>query len=275
MSQQQVETQAVQTPYSVMARYYDTVYADTAPKDTPFYLELAQGLPEPVLELGCGTGRIALALARAGLQVVGLDLSEAMLGVFRSKLALEPAEVRERAELVQGSMADFELERKFGLILVPFRAFQHLLTVADQRACLQCVARHLAPSGRYVHNLFDPRLDSIVQSTQTGPRWILDHECADQASGRVLRRYYMQVPEPAAETLRLWFKHEEYDSGGTLLCTSVDKADMRWQYRQEAQYLLELCGLEVEAAYGGFDKSPLDERFREQIYVCRLRETQT
>jgi SAM-dependent methyltransferase len=274
MSQQQVDTQAIQASYGVMARYYDTIYADTAPKDTPFYLELAHSLPGPVLELGCGTGRVALALARAGLQVVGLDLSEAMLQVFRSKLALEPAEVRERVELVHGSMADFNLGRKFGLILVPFRAFQHLMTVEDQRACLLSVAQHLLPAGRFVHNLFDPRLESIVQSTQTGPRWILDHECVDQASGRVLRRYYMQIPEPAAKTLRLWFKHEEYDSSGLLLSTTVDKADMRWQYRLEAQYLLELCGLEVAAAYGGFDKSALDERFREQIYVCRLREPQ-
>lgn len=274
MSQQHADTQAVQASYGVMARYYDTIYAGTAPNDTPFYLDLAQSLPGPVLELGCGTGRVTLALARAGLQVVGLDLSEAMLGVFRSKLALEPVEVRERVELVQGGMAGFELDRKFGLILVPFRAFQHLLTVAEQRACLQRVARHLQPEGRYVHNLFDPRLESIVQNQQTGPRWILDHECVDPASGRVLRRYYMQIPELAAETLRLWFKHEEYDSCGLLLSTAVDKADMRWQYRQEAQYLLELCGLEIEAAYGGFDKSALDERFREQIYVCRLREPQ-
>jgi hypothetical protein len=82
----------------------------------------------------------------------------------------------------------------------------------------------------------------------------------------------MVKPDPAAQIQRLWFKHEEYGSDGTLLSTAVEQADMRWQYRHEAAYLLELCGLEVEAAYGGFDKSPLDERCREQIYVCRLRE---
>jgi SAM-dependent methyltransferase len=275
MSKQQEVTQATQESYGVMSRYYDTVYANSAPKDTPFYLELAQSLPGPVLELGCGTGRVALALARAGLQVVGLDLSQAMLGVFRQKLALEPADVRERVELVHGSMAGFELDRKFGLILVPFRAFMSLLEVEEQRSCLQCVARHLQPEGRYVHNLFDPKLEAIVHNKQAGPHWLLDHEGVDQASGRVLRRYYMQIPEPATEILRLWFKFEEYDAEGVLERTVVEKIDLRYQYRLEAQFLLELCGLNVEAAYGGFDKSPLDERFREQIYVCRLREPRT
>lgn len=255
--------------YGISAKYYDAVYgADFGFTDVPFYLELAQASPGPVLELGCGTGRVALVLARAGFQVVGLEKSPAMLEVFTAKLAQEPPEVSQRIVLAEGDMASFDLGRRFGLILTPFRAFMHLLSTEDQRSCLECVVRHLLPAGRFVLDLFDPNLEYIVQRRQAGPCWLLDHESL-LANGNILRRCHLVQPEPALQQHRLLFKYEEYSCGGELLSTGVDRADMRWQYRHEAQYLLELCGLRVAAAYGGYDKSPLGAGSREQIYVCR------
>lgn len=255
--------------YGVSARYYDAIYADEWQRDGAFYLELAAGLPGPVLELGCGTGRILLPLARAGHKVAGLDSSRAMLSQLRAKLAAEPREVRERVELFEGDMAELSLPGRFGLITTPFRAFMHVLEPEAQRRCLRAIADRLAPEGRFVYNAFLPNLDYIVLAKQVGRAWQMDHECVDQATGRVLRRYYQLQPDPFRQVHELWFRYEEYDRFGKFLGAEVERMELRWQYRLEAEYLLELCGLQVEAAYGDYDKSPLQSGARELIYVCK------
>ena len=123
--------------------------------DLAFYLRQARRTGSPILELGCGTGRISLPLAQAGFDVIGLDQSPSMLLVAREKAKRSPRPVR----FVRGNMARFQLRRRFRLVLIPYRAFQHLLTPTDQRRCLRCVHRHLAREGRLVVHLFDPRLE--------------------------------------------------------------------------------------------------------------------
>jgi ubiquinone/menaquinone biosynthesis C-methylase UbiE len=128
-----------------------------AMNDTPFYLALAReaaarGLA--VLELACGTGRVTLPIAREGIEVVGLDSAPAMLDVARRKAAAEDLDVT----WIEADMRDFDLGRRFGLIIIPYRSFLHLLTDADQAACLAAVYRHLIPGGRFALNFFAPPL---------------------------------------------------------------------------------------------------------------------
>ncbi len=140
----------------------------------------------------------------------------------------------------------------------------HLLSGEEQRACLECVARHLKPEGRFVHDLFDPNLEYIVQRVQAGPGWMLDHESVDLANGRHPAALPPGETRAGGADLRqLWFKYEEYDEQGQLQCTVWTAPTCAGSTARRRQYLLELCGLRVEAAYGGFDKSPLDERCRE------------
>ena len=123
--------------------------------DTPFYLALAQhaaARDHAVLDLACGTGRITLPLARAGIDVTGLDNAPAMLDVARRKAAAEGLELT----WVEADMRNFELDRLFGLIVMPYRSFLHLLTAEDQASCLTAVHRHLVPGGRFALNLFTP-----------------------------------------------------------------------------------------------------------------------
>ena len=132
-----------QAGYEFIADLYDHVVPYRERPDVPFFIDEAKDSGGPVLELGCGTGRILIPTARAGIEIVGLDLSQPMIEVCRARLREEAADVQSRVQLVEGDMRRFDLSRTFKLITTPFRSFQHLITVEDQRACLASVHRHL------------------------------------------------------------------------------------------------------------------------------------
>src|SRR5450631_181250 len=143
----------------VMARTYDPVYGVVRDPsgDVAFYVEQARESGGPVLELGCGTGRILIPTAQCGLSCVGLDASSEMLAVLRDK---NPPK---NVELVNGRMETFDLgDRRFQLVTAPFRAMQHLLDVEAQLETLENVRRHLASGGAFVFDVFDPKLDRMA-----------------------------------------------------------------------------------------------------------------
>jgi SAM-dependent methyltransferase len=142
---------------------YDHVIPYATRPDVGFYVGLAKESDGPVLELGCGTGRILIPTARSGIEIVGLDASASMLDACRRRLATEPPELRGRVGLYHGEMRDFELARRFRLVTIPFRPFQHLLTVADQLACLAAIRRHLATDGRLVFDVFNPSIHNLAK----------------------------------------------------------------------------------------------------------------
>ena len=129
--------------------------------EVEFYLELAreaadQGLP--TLELACGSGRIAVPLAREGGRLGGLDNSPAMLARAREKSAGLAG-----VEWVEGDMRAFDLGTAFGLAIIPAGSFQLLLTTADQIACLRCVCQHLSPGGRLAFALEHPNMVAMAE----------------------------------------------------------------------------------------------------------------
>src|SRR5262245_42591953 len=102
--------------YQRVAEYYDYVTTQSRRQDVDFFVEMAQEAGGAVLEIGCGTGRVLIPIARAGLDITGLDRSTAMLAVCRRRLAQEPAAVQERVQLVQGDMRHFDLQQTFALV---------------------------------------------------------------------------------------------------------------------------------------------------------------
>ena len=130
--------------YDRFARFYDLEYS-LKEDDLPFYLDLADRFPGPLLEIGAGTGRVTLELAAAGSEIWGIDDSARMLAVAEKKM--RGIEAAGRVHLVQADMRDFTLPVKFALCIIPFRAFLHNLTQADQLATLAAIRRHLKPGG--------------------------------------------------------------------------------------------------------------------------------
>ena len=226
----------------LVARHYDAINAVLrgGSRDAAFYLELAQESGGPVLELGCGTGRILLPIAQTGIACVGLDASRDMLDVLRAK-GPPPS-----LELVHATMESFELgTRRFPLITIPFRAFSHLLDVPAQLAALANARRHLAPGGRLALDVFDPRLSRTAILAE--PEELA--ASAETPRGRVQR--FDRVTRDLARqvlTLRVRFVAAAPEDCGE------GELQLRWFHRYELEHLLARAGFAIEALYGGFDK---------------------
>jgi ubiquinone/menaquinone biosynthesis C-methylase UbiE len=254
---------------SLFVEAYDAFYSSSAPNiagDVAFYERVAREAGGPVLELACGTGRIALPLANAGLRVTGVDRSEAMLSIARHKLAALPASVQERLSLVNQDMSALNLGRRFGFVFVPFRSFQHLLTIDLQRKSLEAIRRHLEPAGRLALHLFDPRLDWLIDAQIALPGLSGTHpETGRRYVGEVLRTNFDHLNQIRRD---LW-RYAEIGPNGEVLAEDTREMALRWTYRWELHYLLNLCGLAVEAEYSDFAGSA-PAYGKELILVARV-----
>jgi SAM-dependent methyltransferase len=256
------------TEYDEVADLYDHVDTYEYRADVPFWLGMAEERGGPVLELGCGTGRVLIPLARAGVEVVGLDLSKAMLDVCRQALAAEPDEVRARVELVQGDLRDFDLDREFPLIISPFRPFQHLITVREQMECLDCVRRHLSAEGRFVLDIFNPSIEHLADPLKLEEE--VDVNDKVLPDGRRVTRTVRIVANDYLEQYRdveLVYYVAHPDGRKQRL---VHRFLMRYLFRYEVEHLLVRCGLELETVYADYERSPYGTQYPGEL-VCVVR----
>ncbi len=247
-----------------LAEIYDAVYADR--DDAGFWTALAPA-EGGTLELACGTGRVLLPLARAGHEVVGLDLSPAMLARCRTRLAAEPAAVRERVRLVQADMTAFDVGRRFALVTSPFRGFQHLTAVTDQLACLGRCHAHLVAGGRLVLDLFNP--DPALLYPGGGSDGEETAETVAWTAGRTIRWWgHVTGYHRARQVNQCEMVYEITESGGATRRVS-ERFPMRYLFRHELEHLLARAGFAIDALYGDYDRSPYDDDSPELIVVAR------
>ncbi len=253
--------------YTQRPDLYDLLHPeDFMAGEREFYLALAREAGGPVLELAYGTGRVGLHLARNGIEVVGLDLSAAMLGRARQVLAEEPPEVSRRVTLVEASMAHFDLGRRFGLVYVPFRAFLHLRTQEEQRACLRRVAAHLADGGRFAGNFFQP--DPLLLPRYTAVR--VDGATETPDGGRLVQSHWCPRSDLVEQFKHIRMRLERFDATGRLVESGLHDLELTWIYGREWRLLLEVEGFELERLEGGFLGQSVDEG-NEYVWVARRR----
>ncbi len=242
------------------SRYYDGAYEliRDPSGDVAFYRKLAHEAQGPVLELGCGTGRILLAIAVDGIPCTGLDASPRMLDALRRKEA--PSTLR----LVCAPMQDFDLgPDRFKLIFAGFRVFQHLYTVEDQLACLACVRRHLAPGGSFAFDVFAPNLDR-VRRTREPER----EDVRFEQDGEQIVRYTAVDFDHVHQLMRLRMRYER-SQGGEVIDNEIVEMRMRYFFRYEIEHLLARAGFDEVQILGGFDGRPYDYTSGETIVVAR------
>jgi ubiquinone/menaquinone biosynthesis C-methylase UbiE len=249
------------------ASYYD-YYSTGVPGDEAFYAAEALKAGSPVLELGTGTGRIAIPIAEKGVQVTGLDLSPSMLAVFRKKIQGLDPEVRERIELVHGDMRNFKLDKKFNLVMIPYRAFGYMYTVEDQLQALANVREHLVDEGKLIFNMFDPNLRIIADRMGSlGSAQTLIDEFIHPDTGLLVTVWDTRRYELEDQFVEQYFIFEEVNREGKMVSRQYVPLKLRYFYRFELQHLLERCGYRIEALYGDFNRAPFQSG-REQIWVA-------
>ena len=243
----------------VVARYYDAAYASmpSLGPDIGFYRALAEEKGGPALELGCGTGRVLLEIAKHGLPAVGLDSSEGMLQILRQKSGAE------RLELVRSQMQDFDLGgRRFALVYSAFRAFQHLYDVEEQLACLGAVLRHLVRGGTFAFDVFCPRLDTIGTLEEPEKADLRFAQGADNVT-----RFVQTRRDPALQIATVDMRFER-SRDGAVLSSETERIHLRWFWRYELEHLLVRAGFSTVAVYGGFDRSPVRATSGDYVVVA-------
>jgi SAM-dependent methyltransferase len=260
---------AVHDEYAAAAEFYDWVTPYEARQDVAFFVEVARAAPGPVLELGCGTGRVLIPTARAGARIAGLDASSSMLAACRRKIENEPEDVQSRVTLVLGDMRLFDLRRQFELVTIPFRPFQHLLTVEEQVACLVAIHRHLAPGGKLILDVFNPAIERLA-APLTGPgSWEQDAEFTLPDRSRVVRRVRIADRDLFRQVQDIEFAYLVTRPDGREE-QRLHRTQMRYLYPYEAEHLLARCGFNVEDVFSDYDKSPYGSKYPgELIFIAR------
>jgi len=240
--------------YRVMAPYYDHDHSNfLGGEDIALYLDLARALPGPVLEMGCGTGRVSLPLARAGIVIHGVDSSQSMLEQLRLSLAKEPREVQERLIWSQGDLRSLNLGRHFRLILAPGMVLHSFLERADQLAWLHCVRRHLAPDGELCFDTFQFDYQRLAAPST---EWAQDVDRLDTRTGRRVRRFVRCIHEPEFQRFRCEMRWVVDDPFGQNVIDETAGVMQRWFTRFELENLLELEGFRVIEWRSGLAKDP-------------------
>lgn len=251
---------------SVIADFYDAspVVANRQ-KDVIFYRNAARRSGGPVLELGCGTGRITTAVAETGQEITGLDISERMLERAAQKIATLRTEHRERVNLLTGDMRRFALPQAFRLIIIPFRPFQHLLGVQEQLECLACVRKHLAPGGRLIMDFFQTDAARMHDPEFLKEHFIAEYEMAGGRKVRLSERIAAFHRAEQCNDVEMAF---EVTGPGGRTERNVFAFTFRYFFRYEVQHLLACSGFRVEELWGDFDRSELKDDSPEMIFVA-------
>jgi SAM-dependent methyltransferase len=218
----------VSSPYDTIAELYDPWSASVV-EDVGFYLEEARRSGGPVVELGVGTGRIAVPIAADGIRVIGVDSSRGMLDVCARRAALAGVQM----DLHVADLREPPVRERVPLVIAPFRSLLHMHTDADRRAVLESVRRLLLPDGRFVFDVFAPGKEDIEQ---THDRWL------EREPGIFEKALW----DEERRTLTLTVRGEDAETTMTV----------SWLPPQEWRRLLQETGFEVEACYGWFDRTP-------------------
>jgi SAM-dependent methyltransferase len=228
---------------------YDLVLADI-PYGRDFYVELACEAKGPVLDIACGTGRILLPCLQAGVDIEGVDLFDSMLARLRTKAAA----LNLAPKLHRADMADFHLDRRFALIMIPFNAFIHNMSQDDQIRCLTRCREHLLPGGLLAFDTFFPS-HAIVGAPENTR--VLEGELSHPKTGLPMRMYDTRTFDRVAQTQHSLNELELLDVDGNIASVIRSQVSARYVYKNEMELLLRVAGFARWEIAGDFDRRPL------------------
>jgi SAM-dependent methyltransferase len=254
------------TPYDGFARFYDADYRNYV-DDLELILMLAAECGDPILELGCGTGRLLLPLALQGYSVTGIDISDPLLAIARSKLAaLTETALRKGVDLHRADMRSFDLPIKdYSFAFCTSNTLMHLADAQDQLATLRNTHRHLRKGGALLLDLFNPdviRLSEVEGLQELADQW------QDEVSGAHVIKWVVRSVDWAQQLQETLFIYEETTADGASRRT-VTPFTLRFLWRNEAELMLQAAGFAVESVWGDCEGGDYDAASDHLILLAR------
>jgi SAM-dependent methyltransferase len=242
-------------------RHYDALNSFLL-ADIPFYVEEARRSGGPALELACGTGRLTIPIARSGVQIAGLDLSPSMLAHARTKA--EAAGVK--IEFVEGDCREFDLGRKFALIFMAFNSMQHLHDYESLAALFACVRKHLAEGGRFVFDVFSPKIAILARAADERH---LEREYQDPDGKGTMVFENSMVYDDGAQVSHIQCYFVRRGPNGEELEVRVEELHLRSFFPQELDLLVRSQGFEIVEKFGNFERKAFGSGDPKQVVVCQ------
>ena len=250
--------------YEAWAEWYDIFYAAADPGDIEFYHGLCQASGGPVLEIGVGTGRIALPLAQEGMEIVGIDLFEPMLKVAQQN-ALAVAPLSGSLKLIQADMRSFDLKRQFTVVTIPARTLLLATSEEEQIQTLCCASQHLAPDGTMAFNLFYP--DPEMLADDPDEEFLLEVvEKPDGGRFVLTAKNHFDTASQLNHGVQI---AEELDPKGDVLRRQELEVVVRYLYPDQVISICDRVGLEVTEIWGDFEGAVLNEESDEIVVLAR------
>jgi SAM-dependent methyltransferase len=240
-------------PYAEIAELYDLEHGSFA-DDLPFYLHSVTAVGDPVLELGCGSGRLLRPIADAGFRITGLDQSNPMLD--RARSTIKGARQKRRITLFEGAMdrAQDAPGGPFGVVIFSLNGFLHLTSPGEQRAALASARSALDPRGQLLIDVLNPTLDALQGYAQG----VIHEGQWTRADGTRVDKFSSRRVSTAEQLIHSQIWYDLTDPSGALRRVST-QFDLRYVHRHELELMLELAGFAEWQVYGSYELDPYDE----------------
>jgi SAM-dependent methyltransferase len=257
-----IEIPPSQTFYETIARYYDAENEDMT-QDLELYSTLAASVGAPVLDVGCGTGRILLHLAGEGHEVAGIDFSEQMLERARRKES-HRTDLEGLVTLYQGDALSYALPRRYNLIIVPYNGLMHFRTTDIQVSLLSRLRQHVLPGGKLVIDL--PNAGEIFSTLDDGAVR-LERTFYEVESGNLVMQQSVSQLDRAEQLQYVTWIYDEIDQDGIVKRT-VAPLTLRYVFPGELDLMLRISGWQRTERFGNYDRTPFEDGCERLIVVA-------
>jgi SAM-dependent methyltransferase len=249
--------------FETIARFYDLLYGERE-DDLPMWLELTETVDGPILEVGCGTGRVMIPLLQHDRQVTGLDISPLALQATQDKV--DAGGFGRLATLRLADMRHFDLpEKDFAFAFIPINTFMHCETIVDQQAALSTIAGHLRPGGELVIDLFHPDPQSLLEADG---RLLLETMLIDELTKHTVQWFIIRRLRLADQIQDVTFILDEIQKDGRMRRETIS-FPLRYLHRFEMELLLRNAGFNLIDILGDYDLSPSNDESPRMIFVAQ------